>query len=219
MKNLGIQQIAAFHNEFSLYTFTLFIFSTAMRVVENTRFIGVHFDRETSSYGIKDKEKEAGDNTRVVILPSITQQQLDFYQSHFNFLYDKVSLFCPSLLNFVVARGIEEASQTFFFIDANPLRIQLFNQAILEKTIRDKYGYFVPLNSNRHFLRSSLIERRCEIELVDLFMGHTDHPCGAWVKDMAIFSFDLHKMIEDHLVPLLEETGWKVLPGLGAKRK
>lgn len=217
MKNLNVSKAIAFHNEFSLYSYLLFIFSTAIRALKTPKFTVAYFDAETHYLAVKDKEKESGDNTRVVILPSITRQQLDFYQSHVQFLYAKISLVCPSLLNLVVAEGIEEVSQTLFFIDEKSLKIQVFSQALLEKALRER-GYSVPLNSNRHFLRSTLLERRCEVELVDLFLGHTDHICGAWVKDMAMHWAELTQLIEKHLVPILTECGWRALPGLGGRR-
>lgn len=203
-----------FHNLFSLYSYLFFVFVTALRKVKKPKFDNKHIDKQTGLAGLEDKRKSHKDNTRRVWLPPELLQQIEHYYQHFQVVYDRLSLVCTDLLALYQDDDDTLAIGYLFWIDEEKKTLEFFHPKLVKSILNDEYDYDMPLHSNRHYLRSMLLESRCPRQAIDSLLGHHSRGLEPSSSVSTLFQYDVIKAYEKHLYPIIKEDGWEALKGL-----
>lgn len=77
--------------------------------------------------------------------------------------------------------------------------------------------YALPFNTSRHYLRSTLLERGCPIEVINAFMGHYERGEEPWGRFSGFSPQVYRDVLNTILVKLLADDGWEAIQGLGAQ--
>ena len=158
-----------FHNHFVAYTNSLLSFGTAHRPVvapfENIKDINLF----TGSVYINDKDNRNGQSSRLVYLPSEAIQQVKNYIEHLRELKKQCGLEYPEVGKYIdlVMKG---ERPLLFYFEENSLRT--IRPKWLEVYFEDKFP--IPLNWNRHFMRTELPRHGHDGGLISAWMGHSD---------------------------------------------
>ncbi|MDY0038618.1 MAG: site-specific integrase [Zoogloea oleivorans] len=77
-----------------------------------------------------------------------------------------------------------------------------------------RFGFYLPPNVQRHFIKSELQENGCRIEAIELLLGHWHLGQEGWFDTSALSPLAFREELEKHLPPLLLRLGLSPLPGL-----
>lgn len=214
----SLDKILQVHKYLTLYTCLMIGYATGFRAVREPFFVESQIDRTTGLALLSDKDSGDYYNARLVWLPPFCLHQFDLYHSHLKHLYDRLIFLNPIL--FEKVHGFTRATSNksnipllfFFESDRNEIEVR---PAILVKEL--SHLFTLPINSNRHYLRSSLIGNRCPHTVVNAFMGHWERGQEPFSKYSGLSPLVYRDSLMKYLLPILERDGWKPLPGLGGK--
>ena len=186
-----------YHNLYTLYTVLAFGYATTCRAIK-TPYQSVDSINPVTGLGsLSDKDDENFHKTRLVWIPNFLREHMAHHQRHHD------------VLKHQVPRNRRAASrEPCFFLDERMVPI-----AASPKTIEPLLAPYlqVPANTHRRFIRTELIETGCPNEVVDALMGHWqqgEEPFGKFSS----FSFERYvKELQRHLLPLLQDLGFKPL--------
>jgi hypothetical protein len=210
-------KLLCLHNNIMRYTAILFAFSTGFRAVRSPMLPPSQIDDTTGFAVISDKDGIDYYNARIVWLPPICIQQYRIYLEHLECLLPKLEhldLNAFNSLRYLLAdpRPNDKIPLFFFFrIDGGVTSLRPID---IWKEIRQKLQYNLPANASRHYLRSNLLERGCSPEIVGAFMGHWERGEEPWGRYSALSPQHYAETIASHLIPMLEEDGWKLMSGM-----
>lgn len=85
---------------------------------------------------------------------------------------------------------------------------------LLGQKLRDVFA--LPINSSRHYLRSTMYEQGCPVEVINAFMGHFERGEEPWGMFSGLSPVAYCDALDHVLTPLMKKDGWEPLPGLGA---
>ena len=195
------QSLADFHNSYTVYSAFLVAFATGHRSVKFPISRESDIDEKSGFLVVADKVGDDMSHSRLVPVAPILLEHLRLYRSYREALVHRLwgLLKHPAPEHYL------------FFLSRRNNRVT----GITPSTLSDHSGwaYDLPLNTNRHFLRSELRARGVAGELVDVFMGHWSQgqePHGKFS------SFDF-RVYRDQLAPVLNrilvDMGWEPLEG------
>lgn len=215
--------IAEFHNAFTAYTIMMLAFATGYRAVRDPFSSLTDIDSESEFLAISDKDGDDYFNSRVVWVPEVCQKQIAAYQNHRRALAEHLILLTPD-----VARSLLASDDDFAWPGA---RNQTARQApflfflgkdwqvkpVSPKTLAPEVGwcYELPLNANRHFLRTRLREAGVSGEIVDVFMGHWERGQEQHNRYSTLSPLAYKAALSGALTALMESAGWRSIVGLG----
>lgn len=215
-KSWGLEKVLRLHNNLTLYTSLMFGFATGFRAVREPFFIDSHIDRHTGLALISDKDNGDFYNARIVWLPPHCIDQYDLYQSHIESLKDRMLFLNYDLFKRMHGYMGKQSNvgkvPLLFFFDKDRNETVL-RPAILQKVL--KKVFTLPINANRHYVQSYLSEQGCPHHVVSAFMGHWERGQEPWGRFSALSPLAYRGALEKHLLPLLQEDGWRAMPGLG----
>ena len=84
---------------------------------------------------------------------------------------------------------------------------------LLGKKLRDVFA--LPINANRHYLRSTMLARGCPVEVINAFMGHFERGEEPWGKFSGLSPIAYRNALDLFLTPLMRDDGWAPMSGLG----
>ena len=205
------------HNDLTVYTVMMIGFATGYRAVRDPLLQSAEIDLSTGFAVISDKDDSDFYNSRIVWLPHLCIKQLEHYREHVRFLrywlfQHNQNLFFASRLQETTGRHGEREFPSLFLIDRDAQKLTV-RPLLLEQLLR-KADYPLPLNANRHFLRSNLLAAGCPIEVIDAYMGHWERGMEPWGRFSGLSPLVYREVLAEYLVPLLEKCGWKEEPGL-----
>lgn len=210
------------HNDLVVYTVMMLGFATGYRAVRDPLLQDAEIDRMTGFAVISDKDDDRFRHSRIVWLPELCIRQIDLFSEHSNQLQtllfeENQELFFNVRREATTGRGRNRDNPSLFLLNdaVNDLTVQPKN---LNRLAR-KNDYRLPMNANRHYLRSNLLERNCPVEIINAFMGHADRGREAWGIYSGLSPHDYRQALADCLIPLLEEDGWRAESGLKATGK
>lgn len=197
------------HNRYTLYVVMFMAMATGYRSVQAPLSRSTDYDPLSGMLVVADKTDSAFSHARLVPVPEILSRQLDLYRQH----RDRVADRMWALL------GIEEPQHFLFFISKASrakasqklVRVVPVTSEKLKSLLKGSWD--LPLNVNRHFMRSELRHRNVHGELVDAWMGHWldgQEPMGRY-STLSPIDFAAH--LEPVLSEILAEMGWS--PGEG----
>jgi hypothetical protein len=199
-----------FHNCFTLYTLLVLNISTGHRPVRHPYHSVNFFDLNAGTVYISDKEVRTSQSARTLKLPELAQTQFKYYLEHLKFIR-------PYLRNISLnnAEAIDGA-----LVGTSPLFTMLEDNKLIAVTPGVLSKYFdeflpLPLNWNRHFMRSWLRSREVEPHLVDAWMGHVGQGGEAFSRYSGISMCDLTMVANEINSLLIDELNVKNIASFG----
>ena len=74
----------------------------------------------------------------------------------------------------------------------------------------------LPINANRHFLRTGLCHLGCPKDVIDAFMGHWHRGREPWGKHSSLSPELYSQTLRKYLNPLIHRVGWKAMQSIEA---
>jgi len=203
-----LEGLVEYHNALTLYTALLIAYSTGYRAI-NTPFITDDmYDEHTGFAVIRDKDSADYYHSRLVWLTSFCIQHLKNYQRHIELL---------GVSKNTSATKVSGKDNEFFFLASDGRRKHATRKEIGEHL--KSFGFLLPPNTQRHFLRSELQENGCPVEVIEIMLGHWHLGQEGWTKESAIHPWDFKSELSKHLPPLLSRLGFKSIKGLETRPK
>lgn len=206
--------VTRYHNRYTLYTALVISFTTGYRAV---RSIGIEASMRDLGYNvatISDKDSEDKYHTRQVWLSKTLNAQLNNYQQHMQTLTANWKICYP---HSAVPSSPKNERLMFLKETQSESTLITFTPKIASRLL-EQVDYHLPLNSNRRFLRSNLLERGCPTEIINAFMGHWrsgEEPHGSFSGFSTLAYID---KLKEHLAPILDDLGLKAIPSALTKQ-
>ncbi len=168
-RQLGWENIEFLHNYLTVYTLFILNLSTGHRPVKHPYHNIDSFDLETSTVFVADKENRSNSAGRVLKLPSLAKEQLNHYLTHLRHIHHYfVQL--SSKEGKHISKTLQGELPLFSFIQDNDFLT--ITPKLLDDFCVDLLP--IPLNWNRHFIRTWLRDNNAKPHAVDAFMGHVN---------------------------------------------
>ena len=200
-----INNLSEFHKAYTVYTTILIGFATGYRAVRNIRLDASCRDSHSESAWISDKDGADGYHTRRILLVSELEKHLVYYEEYRKKLFATWEVNYPQVLC-----PIESESPYLFFVDSENGSLINVSSASIKESLAE-LGYPLPLNSNRRFLRTELIERGCPYDVTQAFMGHWSSGQEPHNPYSCLSPQRERKMLKKYLIPLLAEIGFSAV--------
>jgi len=211
------EKLIRLHNVLTVYTIMLVASATGYREVSDPLFQRAEIDRATGFAVISDKDGDDLYNARIVWLPPVCIDQLDHYQKHLSLLETRLFTMNQDLFFLVRRKAVGgrrplRENPSFMYLDKNQNGLPL--QPRILKSLVGKINYHLKVSAGRHFLRTNLLDQGCSVEVVNAFLGHWERGLEPWGGHSGLSPLDYRNELNRHLVPLLEDLGWKAESGL-----
>ncbi len=215
----NVSYIINFHNAYTSYCVILLGYFTGYRAVFDPFYSQTEIDLDSGFLVISDKDGNDYYNSRTVWLPEICIKQLEKYNSHRIAIMEKLTLLNPILseqiknkeqLNWTGKRTKNHIPFLFFLNEScNYL-------AVCSKSLHKfvSWSYELPLNTNRHFLRTKFREKNIPGEICDGLLGHWECGQEPYGRFSTLSPSDFKNKIRKPLEELSEESNWTVVQGL-----
>ena len=228
------EEITYYHNAFVAYTAWMLLFGTGYRAAWNPLPSLALFLPSLNLMGISDKDDCDFTHSRIVAIPSVLTAQLIEYRRHLGCLRGLLRLlmpqFCSELDNIIDVerqvlsydnlqasawytkiRNSRSQHGPFFFFQKQKSGIvtRSLSPSQLVSVLKEKNS--IPANAGRHWLKSSLLDRGVDPELINFQMGHWQ------AGEVPIGNYSALSPIEaiNELVPILDQLfrdmGWQQL--------
>lgn len=192
------------HNSFTLYMWVWQSMATTMRAITQPVDLIRSWNENPKAklLGLADKEGRYQDKARLLELPRQLADQFSLYATHCRAVERALRLKHTLLTD-------SEGKRDLFLLSPSG-KPKLVKPGVVEEFF-DDLGFTVLANFARSFLRTELIDRGCEAEVVDAFLGHAgrvESPFGIYSTfDYAIY----RQQLAVHLPPILKTVGLKVI--------
>jgi hypothetical protein len=234
-RTYSYDSVIRYHNRYVLYTAYLLMFATGYRAVHNPLpSLSLHL----KTYGllaISDKDDADFTHARLVCVPSLLAQQLNYYEEHLTLLAEFIRYRLPDLAQTIdhILRQDElmlmqhpteaaawykkiKNSRTilgplFLFRKQNDQWVPI--NIAPKDLIKDQPDNLqLPANAGRHWLKSELIKRKVDPEWIDWQMGHWMTGQAPLAYYSALSHVEVSALLGEIIDELLKEVGWKSLP-------
>lgn len=213
------ENLLALHNSMTRYTVLMLGYCTGYRGVRNPFTTFDQFDLESGFVVISDKDYIDHYNARIVWLPEMCVTQMRYYLDHLKHFTVKLQHLSPDLYREVQEQRDFDGKPTvppFFYLTTRTRSKRDIQPKFIMSRLHDIYS--LPMNTNRHHLRSSLVELECPAEVISAFMGHWERGEEPWGKYSALSPLTYKTVLGHHLEELLKRDGWKPIRGMGGDR-
>ena len=163
------QNIEELHNYLTIYTLFILNLSTGHRPVNHPYHTIESFDLESSTVFISDKECRSNSAGRIIKLPSLAIEQLKHYLSHVEHIHHYFVQLSTQDGTYIT-EILDGVRPLFSFIQAS--RFLPITPKLLDELCADILP--IPLNWNRHFVRTWLRNNEAKPFAIDSFMGHVN---------------------------------------------
>lgn len=212
----GAERTLNLHNALAAYIVSWLGFASGYRAVTDPLSHSCQLDRQTGTLVISDKDDAFFSHSRLVYLPQRLVEQLDLYVKHLEQLalrvfaqpklQENIRALCKGYLEPTMSS--HELPFLFFLTDTfEPQRIS-------PKTLLEISPTKIPINHNRHYLRSKLSCLQAPAELVDYFLGHWERGEEPYQKSSSISPLDIANGLAPYLEQINFEIGWTPQGGL-----
>lgn len=200
-KNSG--DIVSVHNMMTYYTVQMFAYGTGVRAICSPLSCVTAFDPNTKSVVISDKDGDDFYNSRLCILPRLVCQQLEAYQKHVDQL--KKTTYFSAINNSSIAEP------DYFYLDKNVYPTEI--KPSISFALQEPFLH-LPMNTNRRFIRTYLMEKGVGGELINAFMGHWGVGQEPWGKFSTCSPFELIEMVAPNIDEMLTALRFTIERGL-----
>ena len=168
----NVEQVRQYHQDFLFYTYLILTITTCIRATNNPVSLFMQWleaDRpmQGGSAFLSDKETMFFNKSRLIVIPPILAQQFYNFQVHIEWLK-------PHMEPQTDWHAIPVKDQLFLTFE-DPKRSahsQYLTKGWIEAQFTHHLGMAIPANFSRAFMRTELLERSVQAEIVDAFLGH-----------------------------------------------
>jgi hypothetical protein len=203
----------SFHNRYTLYTAQLIAFATSYRAIRSPSIRCEEIHPNTGYLIISDKDDDQYSSTRKIWLPKMCFQQIENYRNHLLAIWDKFGTTSEPFFELFKNHKGTNFPVELFFIDYDLMESEPFRPGLTKKLLKKHYGYELPPNANRHFLKYHLLKKGCEQEIIEVFLGHSEIGQEPWSNISNLHAFTFKDRIAPNLESILEEHGWMAVEG------
>ncbi len=209
------------HRRYATYVQAFYAYATGLRGVSDPLRFETSVDATTGIAVISDKDSEDYYNTHIVWLPPELQRQLAEYTLHLDALQRYLAILDPKNAQSRLVQvepplfpGADRtAHQThnkqrvpMLFLMADSGGIRALSSGEIKSRLSDFSS--LPVNANRHYLRSHLRRRGCPPEIVDAMLGHWQNGQEPWGGFSAMSPVHYSRVLSRYLPDLLADDGW-----------
>jgi len=200
---IGVKAWIDFHNAYTRYVVMMVLFATGHRAVQDPIPYPEDIDWQRGLVMINDKSGDHQQKDRLVPLVPTCREQLELYLAHRQAVIERRYV--------LTSQNVPEKLPFFFF-----LTIDLQTQSVGQKTLTDylQITYDLPLNINRHLLRSSLRRAGIPGTAVDAFMGHWADHQNPFDRFSTMDPVRYYEACGSAIAELFARMGWRALEGL-----
>lgn len=201
----------ALHNAFTRYVHFMLRFSIGLRDVGEPLPGWDRINRTRRVIIVSDKDDVASYSTRTLPLPDLAQEQLAAWAEHLATLEGHLTI--EHVIN---GRQKRQRDGLLYYLVRSNDRIrpaQSNAPEVREELAAVAPEFQLPLNCNRHYLRSLLSDLSCPAELVDAFMGHWVRGREPWGRFSALTPHMLVERLRPFVDQALTTTGFRVVRG------
>ncbi|MCB1954119.1 MAG: hypothetical protein KDG55_00500 [Rhodocyclaceae bacterium] len=161
-----------YHNRFVLYTVLYQSLATSARATRSPDRLFRHWyeTRAVDGDGIiaplSDKDDASQSRARLALLPSGLARQFENLDAHVEYLRASTKFGAP-------IRHSSGGAGAFTLL-RSAFESQELTPEWITAALNEWFGYPIPANWHRAFLRTELLARRCPVEAIDAFMGHSN---------------------------------------------
>ncbi|MBA4372596.1 MAG: hypothetical protein C0402_07000 [Thermodesulfovibrio sp.] len=212
IKSCGIKQLYRRHNLYSIYLYFALMLATSLRPRNNP---DIAWDTYNSQLGIMilaDKLSPQFYEERLVPISKSVGGLIDGLRNNFPRFKSIVDDYlCPGFSDL-------QPSRLFFFLNENYESVAFELKAIKRILAEEYISFPLPLNTPRHYIRSSFYWENIHHELASIFMGHQTSG-KEWLTDFS--SVDLSEIVDifsKNVESVLRELGFDSVQYLPAVR-
>lgn len=214
--DVSFDRLVNFHNVFTSYTVLMIGFGTGYRAVHDPLLQEAEIDHASGFGVIADKDGNDFYNSRIVWLPPMCLSQLSLYSEHLHNMRRSLfwwnqKLFFSSKEDSITGRQQERSCPGLFYLDQKHDSVEV-RPSSLESYLK-LIGFALPVNANRHYLRSNLLRMGCPPEVINAFMGHWCLGLEPWGRFSGLSPDTYRRELSKHLGELIKEDKWHVEPG------
>jgi hypothetical protein len=215
---LSVLKLMRLHNNMTRYTAFMIAFSTGFRAIRDPFLSSAEVDWRTGFAVLSDKDNEDQYNSRLIWLPPDCLAQLKLFREHQQNAGYRFHLLMPNLHDKLGRLRRNAPGRHMFFTSINSDRDGYMPITVGPKNIgfRLRDVYALPFNASRHYLRSTLLENNCPVEVINALMGHFERGEEPWGDYSGLSPHEYRNLLQEKLVPLLQEDGWEPLRGVGS---
>lgn len=202
-----------FHFHFTLYTACLIAFATTYRAVRDPSLYEKDIHFATGLGVISDKDDVSFYHSRFVWISEICRQQIINYRRHLQRLYEVFGLRCPALFKLFKELDLQGRPLSLFLISRDNASLVELGPGIIEKYLGELHQYDLPANSNRHYMKTELMERKCPLEVIEAQLGHWEQGQEPWNRFSNLHPREFCRQLDFHLSPILKRDGWIAVKG------
>lgn len=214
----SVLKLLRLHNNMTRYTAFMIAFSTGFRAIRDPFLSSAEIDWNSGFAVLSDKDNEDGYNSRLIWVPPVCLQQLAFFREHQQNVLCRLNILIPNIYSMLERPRRTGAGRYMFFTKEGHDRGEYIaitaGPARLGSKLRNTYA--LPFNASRHYLRSTLLERKCPVEAINAFLGHFERGEEPWGAFSGLSPRVYREVLIEHLVPILVDDGWEAIQGLGA---
>ncbi len=202
----------AIHNIMTLYTVMMSCFAAGFRTVREPILRPWEIDETTGFAVLQDKDSQDGYNARLLWVPLVMRDQLKFYAAHLEQIRAAIETTDPARYQQMEPslNGQPSFTPGLFLLDESGVSRDATVSVLIEAFV--KAGWHLPLNAGRHYLQSCL-RRHCSNETMLAFLGHWSRGTEPWAAASGFDPTLYREDLEPALTKLLDDDGWKALPG------
>lgn len=212
--------ITEVHNRLNLYVSLMMKYTLGLRDVVGPTPQWNHVDLADKAILLSDKDDAASFSTRVLPLPDVVVSQLLRLREHLQAMIPSLVLRAPLIATQIsgALRGDSASTLpiTFQLVErSGKVEVHAVSGSLMSKLVAEHARSFtLPGNANRHFLRSTLVDKGCPAIAVDYLLGHWRRG-GEPLGRFATLDLDHYfGVLREHLQAIALEAGWRALPGL-----
>ena len=213
----SILKLLRMHNSMTRYTAFMIAYGTGFRAVRDPFLSAAAVDWKSGFAAISDKDNEDGYNSRLIWIPPDCLQQLKLFKEHQQNLLCRLSVLIPNISSRLKDRRRLAPGRFMFYAmsgdDSGKYLAKPLSPKLLGQKLRDVFA--LPINANRHYLRSTMLARGCPVEVINAFMGHFERGEEPWGKFSGLSPIAYRNALDHFLTPLMRDDGWAPMSGLG----
>jgi len=187
-----------YHNKFTIFTCLYLGYATGFRAVVDPYVFEEQIDKKTGFAVISDKDNADCYKSRISWIPDCVQEQLSNYIEHRQYVLSTIS---------TRNETSREGNSKFMFFLEESLDEHEIRPKFIEQQLSDIFP--MPTNVNRRYLRTTLKEMNCPVEIINCFMGHWSKGEEPWGKFSSLSYSQYKHEISQYIPEILTDLGFK----------